>query len=340
MALKNMEELRRMRGNSANMMMQLEQERFKRQQYNDLIARQQQADAMAMQKQKGQEFLGTVIPDLISQNQGNPQQFMADLATVAQSSPVPLQYNDLIQGVNAYKGMQPPAAKFGYKHRSRPVEGGTQFETSNDSGMTWTPEGPVKAPTASSGGGKAVDAKDKAFAKTYISWVAEGGSADSQRQIAQVDEVLTALESGKELTGPITGTVGNIPLIGQTMQSVINPEAINVKEKLEEVVQRNLRVVLGAQFTEKEGERLISRAYNPKLDEATNAMRVRKLLLQMQKAASMKDDASKYFEANNTLDGWQGQMPTMSDFMNIDFDEQGPGRGGGGIKVLSITSGN
>lgn len=334
MAFEGYKNLLAAKGQTAQMGTDAASKLFEMQKYNDLLAAKQQDAAQIAQRRQGQEFLASVIPDLIAANQNNPQGFMESLGTVAASSPVPLQYNDLIQGVNAFKAMSPAQAKTGYKQRTKPVEGGTQFEVSTDAGATWTPEGPVvpnKASTPKSG--KAVDATDKAFAKTYVSWVAEGGSADSQRQIAQVDEVLKALESGKELTGPITGLVGDIPLIGKTAQSVINPEAINVKEKLEEVVQRNLRVVLGAQFTEKEGERLISRAYNPRLDEKTNAARVRKLLLQMKKAASMKDDASRYFAANNTLEGWQGEMPTMSDFMNIDFDEQGPT---GGIKVISI----
>ena len=79
-------------------------------------------------------------------------------------------------------------------------------------------------------------------------------------------------------------------------------------------MQRNLRLILGAQFTEKEGQRLIARAYNPSLSEQENAKRVRNLIKQMQSAAEAKASAARYFEENGTLAGWKGKLPSMRDF--------------------------
>ena len=42
------------------------------------------------------------------------------------------------------------------------------------------------------------------------------------------------------------------------VNAFINPGATDVRENIESVVQRNLKAVLGAQFTEKEGERDIT----------------------------------------------------------------------------------
>lgn len=157
---------------------------------------------------------------------------------------------------------------------------------------------------------------DEAYAKEYVTYKASGGFADQMKQLNQIQGVLVALESGKELTGPVTGSVPDVA------QKFLNPEAIRVREDVEEVVQRNLRAVLGAQFTEREGDRLIKRAYNPNLSESENAKRVRRLLIQMKKATKAKESAARYWEKKGTLTGWGGKMPTMEDFNSINFGKE------------------
>ena len=98
---------------------------------------------------------------------------------------------------------------------------------------------------------------------------------------------------------------------------------MSIQQGVEEVVQRNLRLVLGAQFTEKEGERLISRAFDPSLSEKENKKRVDRLLNQIEKAANAKQKAAEYFEKHGTLKGFKGTLMTMQDFSNLKFDEKG-----------------
>jgi hypothetical protein len=159
--------------------------------------------------------------------------------------------------------------------------------------------------------GKAVD---ETFGKDYVSFTTGGGSQDAAKQISQLQDVQKALSKrGSNLTGPI---------IGRTPDSILNvvkPDAVAMRERVEEVVQRSLRAVLGAQFTEKEGERLIARAYNPSLGEKENSIRVGRLLTQLENSYQQKADAAKYFEANGTLEGWKGKLPSIGDF-NPDAD--------------------
>jgi hypothetical protein len=121
------------------------------------------------------------------------------------------------------------------------------------------------------------------------------------------------------LSGPI---VGNVP---DRVSAFINPDAISAREAVEEVVQRSLREILGAQFTEKEGERLIARAYNPKLQESENRLRVGRLLAQVMAAADAKEDAFRYFEQHGTMQGWTGK-----EYKNEDFDPDNLFDGKGG----------
>lgn len=156
-------------------------------------------------------------------------------------------------------------------------------------------------------GGKAVDEQ---FAKDYVSFTT-GGAADAAKQISQLGDVQKALAApDAKLTGQLIGSVPDAVLkFNKTGQN-----AIAMRERVEEVVQRSLRAILGAQFTEKEGERLIARAYNPNLSESENAIRVGRLATQLQQAYASKQDAAAYYQKNNTLQGWQGKLPSMSDF--------------------------
>lgn len=151
-------------------------------------------------------------------------------------------------------------------------------------------------------------AVDKEFAKDYSTFAAQGGAADVQKNLVQLKQVADSLDKGDNLTG------GWDQFLPNSVLARINPESVSTKEAVEEVVQRNLRLVLGAQFTEKEGERLISRAYNPHLSQAENAKRVRRLYDQILSAYQKRQDAAAYYEQNGSLRGWQGKLPTIADF--------------------------
>ena len=150
---------------------------------------------------------------------------------------------------------------------------------------------------------------DEKFADDFVSWTS-GGGQDMAAQIAQLKPVISALEQGK----PITGL--QVAIQPDLLLAMTNPAALQSREQVEEVVQRNLRVILGAQFTEKEGERLIARAFNPKLPPQENAKRLRRLFLQMSTAAEQKQAMADYFQESGTLRGFKGKMPSVQDFYN------------------------
>jgi hypothetical protein len=163
-----------------------------------------------------------------------------------------------------------------------------------------------KKPEGQQSAQRAVDSK---FADDYVSF-ATGGFSETQKQLQQLRAVSEALKNARpgSLTGP---RVGVLP---RSAMAVVNPDALTALESVEEVGQRNLRLVLGPQFTEKEGERLISRVYNPMLRESDNLKRVERLYTQIEEAAKAKLDASQYFQKHGTLDGWKGKLWTLKDF--------------------------
>jgi hypothetical protein len=194
-------------------------------------------------------------------------------------------------------GLDPEAGAWGVDGKNKPFLAGGR-----------APVGPTF--NLGEGGGLTPGQKkmDEAFAPINLEWLS-GGGPDMGSQIASLATVARQLEDGEvNLTGLDVGMLPDV------VNYFINPMAIAARDNVEAVVQRNLRLILGAQFTAKEGERLIARAYNPDLPEAENAGRVRRLLLQMSTAAAQKQAMSDYFMKNGTLKDWTGTMPTIGDF--------------------------
>ena len=157
-------------------------------------------------------------------------------------------------------------------------------------------------------------ARDRKFGDQLV----EFNLPDINKGLEQLTEASEALSKSNTLSGPIVSLLPNF--VGDRL----NPESTEVREAVEEVVQRNLRLVLGAQFTEKEGERLISRAYNPRLDEAENKKRVERLIKSIKDAAQEKLNMKSYFEKNGTLKGYDSNQPSIASIEQSAFGESTP----------------
>lgn len=241
----------------------------------------------------------------------------------------------------AEKARQPPKEEPGAKYSSalgKLVYERSQFPIDSDEYKTYTrmieaeiraknaPAAKVEASGTAPKLTKGQEAADREFGKEYAGWKASGGYADIEKQLQQLQRVSTELgKPGNDYTGPAAG------LIPGKARAFTNPAAVNAQNLVEEVAQRNLRLVLGAQFTQVEGERLIARAYNPQLSPMENKRRVDALISQIRTAAQAKEEAARYFEENGTLSGWKGKIMTLADFENaIDAaDKQEPKASGG-----------
>ena len=149
---------------------------------------------------------------------------------------------------------------------------------------------------------------DKVFSEGYVEWK-EGGFADTQKGIIQLRSAVKDLTNDPSLTGPGTSLQPNF------FRAWWNPDSVDTEEKVTEIVQRNLRLILGAQFTKEEGERLIARSYNVDLKTDKNKARVKRLVDQIATAAATKQEAVEYWDKHGTLQGWNGKLATKFDFL-------------------------
>jgi hypothetical protein len=151
-------------------------------------------------------------------------------------------------------------------------------------------------------------------AQDLVDFTIGGGFSDVQKGLSQLEiakQTLMQQPEGK-ITGKLVGAQDDTGLLKYT-----NPAAQDTKEQVQEIAQRNLRLILGPQFTAKEGEALINRVYNPALPQSVNVKRLDLLQEQMTSAAKTKQEAVEYYNANGTLKGFKGKLyNSTSDFLN------------------------
>ena len=165
---------------------------------------------------------------------------------------------------------------------------------------------------------------DEAFANDAVEYLS-GGQAQVEANINNLKDKIRILESGElNVSGPI---IGNTP---EFAQSFANPAALSFIGDIRDIVFQSLREKLGAQFTEKEGDRLVAAAFDQRLPEAENVKRLQRLLKTIEGAASSKEDMIAHYRKNKTLDGYEQKALTFdslfdsmvtSDFSNKTDEE-------------------
>ena len=151
-------------------------------------------------------------------------------------------------------------------------------------------------------------------AQDLVDFTIGGGFSDVQKGLSQLEIAKQTLQTQPEgkITGKLVGAQDDTGILKYT-----NPAAQDTKEQVQEIAQRNLRLILGPQFTAKEGEALINRVYNPALPQSVNVKRLDLLQEQMTSAAKTKQEAVNYYNENGTLKGFKGKLyNNASDFLN------------------------
>lgn len=139
---------------------------------------------------------------------------------------------------------------------------------------------------------------DKKFADEYVAWRNTGGMPTLNRQLDQLQDALNILRTNDTITGPV---IGRMP---KWIQQAIDPKGPDVKAQVEDVIQRSLRQILGAQFTQVEGERMISRAFDPEQQEQSNIGRLNRVIGEIRGQGAAKEASSRWFEKTGTLQGF------------------------------------
>jgi len=120
--------------------------------------------------------------------------------------------------------------------------------------------------------------------------------------IDSLEGALEELETNPNITGLGQGLTNLIG--GDSALKLLFPDTANTKATIESVVQESLKAVLGAQFTENEGKRILARAFDPAVTPQENAKRLRVILNKIKVGFETK---KRYFEAFS-----KGEVPDFN----------------------------
>ena len=163
-------------------------------------------------------------------------------------------------------------------------------------------------------------------ADVYADWALKGGAANARARIAQLDDVVKSLERSAKGRGPtLTGV--QIQLIPEFARPLLVPSSLEARQNAERVIQDGLRAILGAQFTQVEGENFLKRAFDPNLGPDVNARRLSLILEQMKESAKQAQSLSDYVEKNRTARGFNGVIPSLAQFEGALARVPAPQRG-------------
>lgn len=135
-------------------------------------------------------------------------------------------------------------------------------------------------------------------------WLTKNGPV-FERSMIELQGALDMMEQAQSEGKKVSGR--NVPSaylslfgdFGEKMESIANPLASEIRNRVLNTVQQTLRPTLGAQFTEREGQRVLARAYDPLKPPQVNIARIKSLLTQIQKQAAASRSISDWFLANN-----------------------------------------
>lgn len=150
-------------------------------------------------------------------------------------------------------------------------------------------------------------ALDKSFAKEYDDWTS-GGEAAVDKNLQRLKEAQAKLAKVKDDT---FGTSG--PLTGRLPNFLRSEESKTIEQDVRAAAQGALRATLGAQFTEKEGERIMNAAYDPTLSPEANMKKIDLAIQELESSKLAKNAKAAHFEQNGTLQGLAKQDLPRSD---------------------------
>lgn len=155
---------------------------------------------------------------------------------------------------------------------------------------------------------------DMAFGKDYVEWQ-QGGNAKAAQHLAGLGNAISKYQSDPSMGGGIAGQLPDVLL------KAVGSKLPEVKQQVASTIQESMRQILGAQFTENEGKRIIANAFDPAISHAENVRRLTELQKQLQQAAEAKQSMADYFDQYGTLTGYQGPR--------VNFGGLGVGKTGG-----------
>ena len=154
---------------------------------------------------------------------------------------------------------------------------------------------------------KNIDEQFGATAAKYLT----GGKAQDAANIQNLHEKIKILTDGS-----VNVSGSEFAFKPELLMAQTNPEALAFVGDIRDIVFQSLRDKLGAQFTEKEGDRLVAAAFDQRLPEQANVKRLKRLLKVIESTSASKQEMIDYYSQNGTLKGYEPAALTVDSLLN------------------------
>jgi hypothetical protein len=132
---------------------------------------------------------------------------------------------------------------------------------------------------------------DEDFAKEYNDWTS-GYRSEAEKNLALLRKSAEILKKSSLVSGRAYGLVPN----------ALQPEIAKiVKQDVQSAAQASLKAILGTQFTEKEGERIMAASFDPELSEEANLDKVMRTIKELEERMANKNAKARIFESEGSL---------------------------------------
>ena len=157
---------------------------------------------------------------------------------------------------------------------------------------------------------------DEKFATIYTKYIDDGRGAKNITNLERLEDAQlileTAAKNGVAISGVTAGMLSGFP----KLSAYFNEQGLMVEERIASVIQQSLKEILGGSFSEREGEALIRRGYNPNLSPEENLERLLDLKAQSQQLIETEKESVDYYENNNkSMRGYKGKTYTQESFI-------------------------
>lgn len=140
---------------------------------------------------------------------------------------------------------------------------------------------------------------DTEFGKTYVQWNRQDRPQVEKNMSLLKDAMKTLQKRQNDLVGTSGRFTGRLPDVFRS------EESIRLRENVQKAAVATLRATLGAQFTEKEGERIMAQSYNEKLSPTENIKKIKSTMGELQNNIDNMESMSNHYEQTGSLKGWQ-----------------------------------
>jgi len=154
---------------------------------------------------------------------------------------------------------------------------------------------------------------DKNYAPIYNEFANLGAAAEFRRDIGEINNITQRLlknDPKEQISGRLIAELADL---GRTDAS------LDIEQSIGRIVVKSLRATMGTQFTDEEGKRFISYAYNVRLDPRINAGRIARLRNAMEEGFNLKKAKNDYYQTKGTLKGFKGLAPNKYDIYDATF---------------------